>query len=39
MDSTFLFIAGLAALSGLLAVMIYLLAVSREMQLPDVDEV
>jgi hypothetical protein len=39
MDSIFLFIAGLAALSGLLAVMIYLLAVSREMQLPDVDEV
>jgi len=39
MDSIFLFIAGLAALSGLLAVMIFLLAVSREMQLPDVDEV
>lgn len=39
MDTIFLFIAGLAALSGLLAVMIYLLAVSREMQLPDVDEV
>ena len=39
MDSIFLFIAGLAALSGLLAVMIYLLAVSREMQLPDVDGV
>jgi len=39
MDTIFLFIIGLAALSGLLAVMIYLLAVSREMQLPDVDEV
>jgi|GEM_PF-2482259 len=39
MDSIFLFIAGIAALSGLLAGMIYLLAVSREMQLPDVDEV
>jgi len=39
MDSIFLFIAGIAALSGLLAVMIYLLAVSREMQLSDVDEV
>ena len=39
MDTIFLIIAGIAALSGLLAVMIYLLAVSREMQLPDVDEV
>ena len=39
MDTIFLFIIGLAALSGLLAVMIYLLAVSREMQLPDVDEI
>jgi hypothetical protein len=39
MDTIFLFIIGIAALSGLLAVMIYLLAVSREMQLPDVDEV
>jgi len=39
MDTIFLFIAGIAALSGLLAVMIYLLAVSREMQLPDIDEV
>ncbi len=39
MDTIFLFIVGLAALSGLLAVMIYLLAVSREMQLPDADEV
>jgi len=39
MDTIFLFIIGFAALSGLLAVMIYLLAVSREMQLPDVDEV
>lgn len=38
MNTIFLFIVGLAALSGLLAVMIYLLAVSREMQLPDVDE-
>ena len=39
MDTIFLFIIGIAALSGLLAVMIYLLAVSREMQLPDVDEI
>ena len=39
MDIIFLFIIGIAALSGLLSVMIYLLAVSREMQLPDVDEV
>jgi hypothetical protein len=39
MDTIFLFIAGIAALAGLLAVMLYLLAVSREMQLPDVDEV
>ena len=39
MDTIILFIAGIAALSGLLAVMIYLLAVSREMQPPDIDEV
>ena len=39
MDTIFLFIIGIAALSGLLAVIIYLLAVSREMQLPDVDGV
>jgi len=39
MDSIFLFIAGLAALSGLLAIMICLLAASREMHLPDVDEI
>jgi len=39
MDTIFLFIIGIAALSGLLAIMLYLLAVSREMQLPDVDEV
>ena len=39
MGTIFLFIIGIAALSGLLAVMIYLLAVSREMQLPDVDGV
>jgi hypothetical protein len=39
MDTMFLFIAGLAGLSGLLAVMLYLLAVSREMQLPESDEV
>jgi hypothetical protein len=39
MNTIFLFIAGIAALSGLLAIMIYLLAVSREMQLPDIDEV
>ena len=38
MDTIFLFIIGIAALSGLLAVMIYLRAVSREMLLPDVDE-
>ena len=38
METTFLFITGLAALAGMLAVMIYLLAVSREMQLPDADE-
>ena len=37
MDAIYLFIAGLAGLSGLLAVMFYLLAVSREMQLPDAD--
>ena len=37
MDTIFLFIAGLAALSGLLAVMIYLLAISREMQPPEGD--
>lgn len=39
MDTILLFIIGIAALSGILAVMIYLLAVSREMQVPDVDEV
>jgi hypothetical protein len=39
MDTIFLFIVGIAALSGLLAIMIYLLAVSHEMQLPDADEV
>jgi hypothetical protein len=39
MDTIFLFIVGIAALSGLLAVMIYLLVVSREMQLPDGDEI
>lgn len=39
MNAIFLFIAGIAALSGLLAIMIYLLAVSREMQLPDIDKV
>ena len=39
MDTILLIIVGIAALSGLLAVMIYLLAVSREMQVPDVDEV
>ncbi len=38
MDTFFLLIIGIAALSGLLSVMIYLRAVSREMQLPDVDE-
>jgi hypothetical protein len=39
MGTIFLFIAGIAALSALLAIMICLLSVSREMQLPDVDEV
>ena len=39
MDTILLIIVGISALSGLLAVMIYLLAVSREMQVPDVDEV
>ena len=39
MDTIILFIAGIAALSALLAVMIYLLSVSREMQLPEVDEI
>jgi hypothetical protein len=39
MDTIILLIAGIAALSGLLAVMIYLIAVAREMQLPDVDDV
>ena len=36
MVTIFLFIVGMAALSGLLAIMFHLLAVSREMQLPDV---
>jgi hypothetical protein len=39
MDIIFLLIIGIAALSVLAAVIIYLLAVSREMQLPDVDEI
>ncbi len=39
MNTIFLFVIGIAALSGLLAVMFYLLAVSREMELPDEDEV
>jgi hypothetical protein len=39
MDTILLFLIGIAALSGLLAVMIYLLAVSREMELSDGDEV
>jgi hypothetical protein len=38
MNTILLFVIGIAALSGLLAVMIYLLAVSREMELPDGDE-
>ncbi len=38
MNTIFLILIGIAALSGLLAVMIYLLAVSREMELPDGDE-
>ena len=39
MNTIFLFVIGIAALSGPLVVMIYLLAVSREMELPDGDEV
>ena len=39
MDTILLFLIGIAALSGLLAVMIYLVAVSREMELSDGDEV
>ena len=39
MNTILIFIAGLAALSGLFAVMIYLLAVSREMQPQDIDEI
>jgi hypothetical protein len=39
MDIIYLLIIGIAALSGVLAVVIYLLAVSREIQLPDIDEV
>jgi len=39
MDTIFLIIIGIAALSGFLAVLIYLLAISREMQLPDADEI
>ena len=39
MGAILLIIVGIAALSGLLAVMIYLLAISREMQLPDTDEI
>lgn len=39
MNTILLLVIGLAVLSGLLAVMIYLLAVSREMELPDGDEV
>jgi hypothetical protein len=38
MDTILLFIGGIAALSGLLAIMICLLSVSREVQLPDIDE-
>jgi Zn-dependent protease with chaperone function len=39
MNTILLLVIGIAALSVLLAVMIYLLAVSREMELPDGDEV
>lgn len=39
MDIIFLFVAGIAALCALFAVMIYLLSVSREMQPPENDEV
>jgi hypothetical protein len=38
MNTILLLVIGIAALSVLLAVMIYLLAVSREMELPDGDE-
>lgn len=39
MNTIFLIVIGIAAVSGLLAVMVYLLTVSREMELPDGDEV
>ena len=39
MDTIFVFIVGIAAVSGLLTIMFYLPAVSREIQLPDVDKV
>jgi hypothetical protein len=39
MDTILLFLIGIAALSGLLAIVIYLIAVSREMELSDGDEV
>ena len=39
MNTILLFVIGIAALSGLLAVLIYLVAVSREMELSDGDEV
>lgn len=39
MNTILLLVIGVAALAGLLAVMIYLVAVSREMELPDGDEV
>jgi hypothetical protein len=39
MDLIFLFIAGIATLFCLLAVMVYLLSVSREMQVPEIDKV
>jgi hypothetical protein len=39
MDTIFLFIIGIVALSVLVAAIIYLLAVSREMQMPDIDEI
>jgi hypothetical protein len=39
MNTIFVFVLGIATLSGLLAAMIYLLVVSREMELPDGDDV
>ena len=38
MDAIFLFAAGITTLSVLLAIMVYLLSVSRWIHLPDTDE-